>query len=340
MYMYEDRRPIFLDTTLRDGEQSPGVSFSINQKMAIAKGLDQLGVQVIEAGIPIMGGDEFKAVEKILGMNLTASILTWNRCNEKDLRASKEVGAIYAHIAVPASDRHIYKKLRMTRDELLLRLNQVLELGSNLGLTMSVGAEDGSRADTDFLMSVYETALDHGVTRLRYADTVSALDPMKAYEVVSSLMYRLRAYSEINRRVMPQMDFHGHNDYGMATANALMAYKAGADVISCSMNGLGERAGNAALEEIALSLINLENAPVQLQLEDFMSLSEMVVQYSKREVSLSKPVVGAMVFTHEAGIHVDGLKKDPKTYAHLEPELLGRSHKIMSGKHGGKYNRG
>lgn len=330
---------IVIDTTLRDGEQSAGVEFSLTQKKEIAKALDLLGVDIIEAGIPIMGKKEQKSIEALLDMQLQAKILTWNRMRIEDIKASVETGAKEVHISVPSSDLHIQKKLGITRDQLLDKAKKVIEYARSYDLEVSIGAEDASRAEPDFLVRLFTESYRLGVRRIRYADTISSLSPFSAYVAIHNLVEGLSHALSIQReRLMESfaIDFHGHNDLGMGTANALGAFKAGASIISCSVNGLGERAGNTALEEIVLALNLIEDIPTRIQLPKIMETSALVERYSGRRVQQSKPIVGELVFSHEAGIHIDGLKKDRQIYTYLDPAILGREHAFVIGKHSGK----
>lgn len=330
---------LIVDTTLRDGEQSVGVAFSYKEKLSIAKHLDVLGVDVIEAGIPVMSKHEQQTISSILDLNLNASILTWNRMNIKDIKASIATGAKNVHISVPVSDLHIYKKLRMTRDQLELKYLRLLEFCNKMDLNVSVGGEDASRADEAFLANIYNLGIENGVSRIRYADTVSVLSPFTAFEKIERLIWQLSIRQNISKEELLDkldLDFHGHNDFGLGTANAIGAFRAGANVISCSVNGLGERAGNTALEEIVLALEMIENTSTKIKTKEIMRISKIVEEYSGRKLQSSKPIVGDMVFSHESGIHVDGLIKDRKTYAYLDPKVLGRHHSFLKGKHSGK----
>lgn len=314
-----------IDTTLRDGEQTAGVKFSIKQKIDIAKRLDELGVDIIEAGIPIMGKDEAIAVNKIINLDLNAKILTWNRMNIKDIKSSIDIGSKDIHISIPVSDLHIEKKLNMTREEVLDKMKLVINYAINKGCTVSIGGEDASRADEKFLLKLFREAVKEGATRIRYADTVSVLDPFTTYEKIKELKEKLGV----------EIDFHGHNDFGLGTANALGAFKAGASYISCSVNGLGERAGNTPLEEIVLAIKYMCNSEININIDKIFGISKKVEQYSKRKLHKGKPIVGEEVFSHESGIHVDGLIKDASTYEYLCPAILGRERKIVFGKHSG-----
>ncbi|PKM68354.1 MAG: homoaconitate hydratase [Firmicutes bacterium HGW-Firmicutes-2] len=338
----EAHRLIIIDTTLRDGEQSAGVAFSHKEKMTIARKLDGLGVDIIEAGIPVMGKSEQKVIYEMLSANLHADILTWNRMCIKDIEATLVTGATHAHISVPVSDIQIRHKLRTTRTELITTYKKVLDYARSHNLEVSIGAEDASRADESFLIDIYAIAISYGVKRIRYADTLSVLDPFSAYERIQELTQGLAQHFNITPSLLSQtlgIDFHGHNDFGLGTANALGAFKAGARIISCSVNGLGERAGNTPLEEIVMALSHMEGSVTSIDMKKIMEVSKLVELYSGRTLQASKPIVGDMVFSHEAGIHVDGLIKDRRNYTYLDPAILGREHHMVMGKHFGKYKR-
>ena len=314
-----------LDSTLRDGEQTAGVAFSRKQKIAIAKMLDQLGIDIIEVGIPAMGKEEIATISEIIASKPKAEIMTWNRMVLADIDKSLKTGAKSVHISAPVSDIHIQHKLKKTREWVLKNIEKVVSYAVNKNCIVSVGAEDASRADQEFLLEFYKTALNAGAIRLRYADTVGLMEPLLVHQTISVL----------KREIDAEIDYHGHNDFGMATANALAAFKAGAKYISCTINGLGERAGNTALEEIVMALKYIEKSDSKIQVEKLMHLSKAVESLSGRFLSDSKPIVGKKIFSHESGIHVDGLLKDSRTYEAFSPEDIGRKRDFVLGKFSG-----
>lgn len=320
------RRLEILDTTLRDGEQTPGVYFTKKEKLETARMLDRLGVDIIEAGIPAMGRDEACCMEALLGLGLRAEILAWNRLSVKDVEQSAACGVRHIHVAAPASDLHIRKKLNKSREWVLYNVQKIVGYCLDMGCTVSVGAEDASRADLAFVLKLFETAAAAGACRVRYADTVGVHDPFSAHEAIAAL----------RARVGIDIDYHGHNDFGMSTANAFAAFKAGADVISCSVNGLGERAGNTPLEEIVMAVRHLGGGDVRIDTRLLTGASALVERFSRRPVPDGKAVVGRQVHTHESGIHVDGLLKHEATYQPYPPEEAGGKRGIVLGKCSGR----
>lgn len=314
-----------VDTTLRDGEQAPGVAFTREEKVEIAKFLDSIGVNVIEAGIPAMGEDETETIKEIVSVCKNSEIITWNRLKKSDIDASLKTGVKMVHISAPASDIQIWNKLQKDRKWVLKEVEDVLSYANSKGLEISFGAEDSSRANVDFLDKLYETAVKSGATRVRYADTLGILTPFEVLERVK----------RVRKKLNVGIDFHGHNDFGMATANAVAAFRAGAEYISCSVNGLGERAGNTPLDEIVMAVRYLEKGHSDINIKKFMELAEIVEKSSGRKIWDSKPVVGRRVFSHESGIHVDGIMKSPENYEFYPPEEVGRTREIVLGKHSG-----
>lgn len=315
-----------IDTTLRDGEQTPGVAFTRDEKLTLARQLSELGVDIIEAGIPAMGQDEIECLQAMCDLGLRAVLLTWNRMKTEDIDLALETGIKQAHIAVPASAVHIAKKLGISAEELLFEMERCVDYARNKGLTVSVGAEDASRADRTFLIKLFKRAEALGAVRVRYADTTGCMTPFAAYEE----LLKIREWVGVD------IDFHGHNDLGMATANALGAFRGGATTISCTINGLGERAGNTPLEEIVLALSYCEQCESNIDRRRIKEVSDLVVRYSGKAIQANKPIVGRDVFVHESGIHVDGLLKCKNTYETLHPEEVGRCSEIVFGKFSGR----
>ncbi len=316
---------ILVDTTLRDGEQTAGVVFSNREKLRIAKMLDNLGVHQIEAGIPVMGGDEKEVIKEMAGYGLQASIMAWNRANVEDVKHSLECGVDAMAISISTSDIHINHKLRTSREWVLENMTKTVEFAKNAGVYISVNGEDASRSDFDFLVHFMKEARAAGADRFRFCDTVGVLEPFKTYEVISRLI----------EATGMDIEMHTHNDFGMATANALAGVKAGARFIGVTVNGLGERAGNAALEEVAMALKCLFNVNLGVNTRDFLNLCEYVARASGRQLYPNKPIVGANTFAHESGIHADGVLKHPSTYEVFSPEEVGLERQIIIGKHSG-----
>ncbi len=314
-----------IDTTLRDGEQTAGVNFTLKEKIEIAKKLDEIGVDIIEVGIPAMGLEEEKVMKTLVNLNLNSKIMSWNRIVKEDVLKSIECGIKNIHISAPVSDIHIEKKLRKTRNWVMEETKKCIKLAKDNNCLVSIGGEDSSRADKGFLVEFYKMAQEEGASRIRFADTLGTLDPITSYEIIR----------EIKEQIKIDIDFHGHNDFGMATGNAIGAYRGGAHYISTSVNGLGERAGNAPLEEILACVKYILNIEKPYKLNKLKELSQYVEKASGKYIQDWKPIVGKSVFSHESGIHVDGIIKDASTYEFLNPLELGRKREIVIGKHTG-----
>lgn len=270
----------FVDTTLRDGEQAPGVAFTIGEKVQIAKMLDSLGIGHIEAGIPAMGPTEEEAIKEIAGLGLKAVISTWNRVNISDIKASLACGVKHIHVSAPVSDIHIESKLGKSRGWVIESMKRAVCYAIEHGCRVTVGAEDASRADPEFLIRFIVHARREGAERLRFADTVGVLEPFRTKQIIGML----------NENTGMDIEFHGHNDFGMATANTFAAFKAGARFLSTTIGGLGERAGNCSFEEILAVLKQHEGIDLNVNDDLLTSTLNYIKVASGRFESPVQPV--------------------------------------------------
>jgi len=315
----------FLDTTLRDGEQRPGVSFTRRDKLDIATALDHWGVGIIEAGIPAMGRAEQLTLDALHRLGLNAEILVWNRLTDADLEVCLRFSWPHLHFSIPVSDTMIGGKLGRDKSWVLTQVDRVVARAVDAGRSVSLGAEDASRADLTFLAEVFDRAQRAGASRVRYADTLGLLTPDRTTQIVGKLAAGLKI----------PIDFHGHNDFGLATANTVAAWNAGARVLSCSLLGWGERAGNASLEQVAGVLTFLQPAGAPEAFADLTQLCRLVAERAGIPIHSHQPLVGEAVFSHQSGIHVDGLLKDSRTYEAWPPEVFGGRRQLRFGKHSG-----
>jgi len=313
------------DTTLRDGEQTAGVVFANDEKIHIAKMLDKVGVHQIEAGIPAMGGDEKEAIKKIASLDLNCSVMGWNRAVKSDIDASVECGVDAVAVSISSSDIHIEHKLIKSREWVLESIKTSVDYAKGFNLYVSVNAEDASRSDMEFLLQFARTARDAGADRLRYCDTLGILDPFEAFMRVKNIIDIIGI----------DIEMHTHNDFGMAIANAIAGIKAGATYVNTTINGLGERAGNAAFEELVMALKYIEGVDMGFNTTLFRALSEYVAEASSRILPTWKPIVGGNLFVYESESKASGVLANPETYELFKEKDVGLERKVILGKYSG-----
>jgi homocitrate synthase NifV len=324
-FLEPDARIQVVDTTLRDGEQTAGVVFANEEKVKIAQYLDRIGVDQIEAGIPVMGGFEKECIKEIVSLGLKSSIMAWNRAVISDIKQSLECGVDAVAISISTSDIHIEHKLQTTREVVLKMMSDAVKFAKDNNLYVSVNAEDASRSNIEFLTEFALIAKHAGANRLRFCDTVGTLNPLTTYRYIRTLI----------DAVGLNIEMHTHNDFGMATANALAGLYAGASYVGVTVNGLGERAGNACLQEVIMGVKHLMGVKLNYNTTLFREVAEYVAQASNRPLSVNKPIVGSNIFAHESGIHGDGVLKNPLTYEAFLPEEVGLERQMVIGKHSG-----
>ena len=314
------------DTTLRDGEQAAGIAFNLEEKVAIAVILDTIGVHELEVGIPAMGEEEQRAISLISGLGLQAQLLGWNRAVISDIQASIACGLKRVHISIPVSQIQITAKFQGEWQVILQKLKDSISFAVDQGLFVSVGGEDSTRADENFLQDVAHSAQEWGASRFRFCDTVGILDPFTTHAKVQQLVMALSI----------PVEMHTHNDFGLATANALAGIKAGALSVNTTVNGLGERAGNAALEEVVMALKCIHGIDLGIDTSGLLEVSRLVAAASGANVPPWKAIVGENTFAHESGIHAHGVLQNPSTYEPFAPEEVGWERRLVVGKHSGR----
>ncbi len=318
---------VFWDETLRDGEQMPGVHYSPEEKLRIAELLSEIGVPIIDAGIPVVSPDEARSVARLASAGLHSHILGSARTVLADVDAVIKSGASHIAIFVAASNVHLRYKLKMTQAQVREAALNCVRRAKEAGLHTAFVTEDTVRAPLDFVEQLYRDVQDAGADRLVVADTVGIMTP---------LTFRWWL-GEFQRRVRPRdLSVHCHNDFGLATANTLTALEAGAVCPHTCVNGLGERSGNASFEEVAFILERLYGVRTGLKTERIYELSRLVEELSGIPVPANKALVGYFSFSHEAGIHTHGILAHTATYEPMQPEAIGRQRKMILGKHTGK----
>ena len=317
-------KPRFFDTTLRDGEQTPGVTLAPEQKLEIACALSDIGVQVIEAGSAAASEGELTAIRLISDAGLGTECCTYVRALPYDIDLAADAGADSVHLVVPVSDLHIVEKMQKTRDEVYAMAMSAVTYAKERGLIVELSGEDASRADQAFLAHLFRDGIAHGARRLCFCDTVGILTPERTAEYIPPLA-----------EIAP-VSIHCHNDLGFALPNTIAALKSGASCAHVTVNGLGERAGNTPFEEVVMSLEVLYGRDTGIQTEKIYPLSTLVARLTGIDLPANKAIVGSMAFTHESGIHAHGVLKNARTYEPVPPEMVGRTRRIVLGKHSGK----
>ncbi len=321
------RRVKVLDTTLRDGEQAPGVALAPEQKLELARALDELGVDIIEAGAAITSDGERKALKLISKAGLDAEICSFARGVRADVDAALTCDVDSVHLVIPTSDIHLKYKLKKTRRQVKELALDAARYALDHGLTVEFSAEDASRTNPAFLRGFLSAGVEEGAQRVCACDTVGVLTPESSRKLFSGLAKRIKV----------PVATHCHNDFGMATANTLAAVQAGASEVHVSVNGLGERGGNAALEEVVLGLSHFHKLKTGVKLNKLYNMSNLVERLTGLPVSPTKAVVGENAFAHEAGIHIHGVLAHPSTYEPISPETVGHHRKLVFGKHVGSH---
>ena len=316
------------DTTLRDGEQTPGVSLSPEKKLNIAKKLDALGIDAIETGFPVISEGERNAVKMITSENLQSELCGLARTNKKDIDAAVDCGLNYIHTFIATSDIHLEYKLKMTREQALEKAIDAVEYGKSRGLQVEFSAEDATRTDREFLKSVFTQVAKAGADRIDIPDTVGYSTPQYIAEITKDAIHATQ---------LP-VSVHCHNDFGLAVANAISGIQAGAECAHVTINGIGERAGNASLEELVMALNSLQfeqKWETNIKKELLYETSRYVSKIVGITVQPNKAIVGENAFGHESGIHTHGVLNNPLTYEPISPEIVGRTRWLQVGKHAG-----
>jgi isopropylmalate/citramalate/homocitrate synthase-like protein len=316
------------DTTLRDGEQTPGVSLTPEQKLTIARQLDKLGVDVIEAGFPVVSEGERKAVENIAKSGLEAKICALARCKKEDIDTAIKCGVGRVHIFIATSDIHLQHKLHISREQALEEAVKWVEYAKSHGIEVEFSAEDATRTEFEYLKKVYEATVEAGADLINVPDTVGIMTPRATFWLIR----------ELKKTIKVPISIHCHNDFGQAVANSLAAVEAGAEQVHVTVNGIGERAGNAALEEVVMGLRAFYNLKPKVKTELLTETSELVKRLTRVPIQPHKAIVGENAFAHEAGIHVHGVLQFSGTYEPLSPELVGAHRRLLLGKHAGIHS--
>jgi len=329
---------LIFDTTMRDGEQTPGVSFTVNEKKNTAEQLAKLGVDVIEAGMPIVSRGEEKAIREIVKLGLDTEICALTRTKQNEIDLAIDCGVDRVHIFIATSDLHLKEKLRITREQALNSAFEAVKYAKEHGLKVEFSAEDATRSDLNFLKEIYGEVDRAGVDVINIPDTVGCTTP-RAYAYLTKQLIEVVKGDTI-------VSVHTHNDFGLAVANSLAAVEVGAKQVHVTVNGIGERAGNASLEEIVMSLVALYGVKTNIKTEYIFETSKLIENLSGMKIPPNQPIVGENAFRHESGIHAHAVLVNPRTYEPITPDIIGRKRSrqditlssIVIGKHTGRHS--
>ena len=324
-YMNLSDEIYFLDTTLRDGEQTPGVALTVDEKIQIAQKLNDLGIDKIEAGFPIASNGEFEACKEIKSLDLDSTVVGLARCVKKDIDSVLDADLDYTHIFIGTSPLHRDYKLKMSKETIISTAVEAVLYAKDHGLSVEFSAEDATRTEKEFLLEFYQSVVDCGIDFINIPDTVGILTPIMTNELISFMKNNFKT----------PLSVHFHNDFGLATANTLTAIECGANQAHVTVNGMGERTGNCSLEELAVLLHAAYNININIDTSQLYSLSDFVGRLTGVKMPVNKPIVGDNAFAHESGIHVHGILNNSLTYEPISPELVGHNRKIILGKHTG-----
>lgn len=313
------------DTTLRDGEQTPGVALTVDEKIQIAQKLSKLGVDKIEAGFPASSKGELESCKRIKALDLNSTIVGLSRSVKNDIDAVLDADLEYIHLFIGTSPLHRDYKLKMSKETIIQKATESIDYAKDHGLEVEFSAEDATRTEKDFLFDFYDAVIDAGTDFIDVPDTVGVLTPIITEQLITDLKSRFST----------PLSVHFHNDFGLATANTLKAIECGANQAHVTVNGMGERTGNASLEELIVTLKVAYDIDLGMDTTRLYSLSNLIGRITGIKMPVNKPIVGDNAFAHESGIHVHGILNNSSTYEGISPDLVGHSRKIILGKHTG-----
>lgn len=313
------------DTTLRDGEQTPGVALTVDEKIQIAQKLSKLGVDKIEAGFPASSKGELESCKRIKALDLNSTIVGLSRSVKNDIDAVLDADLEYIHLFIGTSPLHRDYKLKMSKETIIQKATESIDYAKDYGLEVEFSAEDATRTEKDFLFDFYDAVIDAGTDFIDVPDTVGVLTPIITEQLITDLKSRFST----------PLSVHFHNDFGLATANTLKAIECGANQAHVTVNGMGERTGNASLEELIVTLKVAYDIDLGMDTTRLYSLSNLIGRITGIKMPVNKPIVGDNAFAHESGIHVHGILNNSSTYEGISPDLVGHSRKIILGKHTG-----